>query len=121
MSPAARFVQSGDDVYVDVEVPSTKPEDIAVEVPDDTLVVWKARHDRCPEGEKVPSTRCAPAPSAVSSKLGTRIDAEAVEADYRDGNPADRSALVAAHRPSRVEVRVGTTPTEAEAATRLGG
>ena len=28
-TPAARFVQAGDDVYVEVEVPGTKPSDIA--------------------------------------------------------------------------------------------
>ncbi len=117
-SPAARFVQSGDDVYVDVEVPSTKPEDIAVEVLDDTLVV-SGRRDMTDvaEGEKVLVNEMRSGTFRREFKLGTRIDAEAVEADYRDGILRIKlSALVAAHRPARVEVRVGTTPTEAEAA-----
>lgn len=44
-------------------------------------------------------------------KLGTRIDAESVEAHYNDGLLRVKlSALVAAHRPARVAVQTTGAP-----------
>lgn len=117
-TPAARFVQTGDDVYVDVEVPGAKPEDIAVEVLDDTLVV-SGRRDMTDVGEdqKVLVNEMRSGTFRREFKLGTRIDAETVEADYLDGILRIKlSALVAAHRPSRVHVRTSPRATEPDAA-----
>ena len=107
-TPAARFVQSGDDVFVDLELPGTRPEDITVDVLDDTLVV-AGRRDMADvgEGEKVLVNEMRSGTFRREFKLGTRIDADAVEADYADGILRIRlTALVAAHRPARVEVRL---------------
>ncbi len=117
-TPAVRFVQSGDDVYVDVEVPGTRPADITVEVLDDTLVV-SGRRDMTDVAadQKVMVNEMRSGTFRREFKLGTRIDADAVEADYRDGILRIRlSALVAAHRPARVEVRTGPSPSEEEGA-----
>ncbi len=115
-TPAARFVQDGDDVYVDVEVRGTKPEDIAVEVLDDTLVV-SGRRDMTDVGEekKVVVNEMRSGTFRREFKLGTRIDADAVEADCQEGILRIKlSALVAAHRPARIQVRTGPNSTESD-------
>lgn len=117
-TPAARFVQAGDDVYVEVEVPGTKPSDIAVEVLDDTLVV-SGRRDMTDVGEdrKVVVNEMRSGTFRREFKLGTRIDADTVEADYREGILRIKlSALVAAHRPARIQVRTDGPVTESDSA-----
>lgn len=106
-TPAARFVQSGDDVYVDLELPGANADDITVDVLDDTLIV-SGRRDMADvaEGEKVLVNEMRSGSFRREFKLGTRIDAETVTADYADGILRIKlSALVAAHRPARVAVR----------------
>lgn len=114
-TPAARFVQSGDDVFVDLELPGVKAEDIAVDVLDDTLVVAGKRDmAEVAEGEKVLMNEMRSGTFRREFKLGTRIDADAVEAHYTDGVLRVKlSALVAAHRPARVAVQTTSPVTDA--------
>ncbi|MCB9412953.1 MAG: Hsp20/alpha crystallin family protein [Actinobacteria bacterium] len=121
-TPAARFVQSGDDVFVDLELPGVRAEDIAVDVLDDTLVV-AGRRDLAavPEGEKVLVNEMKSGSFRREFKLGTRIDVESVSAEYLDGILRIRlSALVAAHRPARIEVRTaGRSQGDSEQSTTV--
>ena len=113
-SPAARFVQSGDDVFVDLEVPGVNAADIEVDVLDDTLVV-SGRRDMTDvaDDEHVLMNEMRSGSFRREFKLGSRIDADAVEASYNDGVLRVKlSALVAAHRPARVPVRTAHTSTE---------
>lgn len=113
-TPAARFVQSGDDVFVDLELPGANADDITVDVLDDTLIV-SGRRDMADvaDGEKVLVNEMKSGSFRREFKLGTRIDAEAVTADYADGILRIKlSALVAAHRPARVTVRTHTKADE---------
>lgn len=113
-TPAARFVQSGDDVFVDLELPGVKASDIEVDVLDDTLVV-AGRRDMAEvaDGEKVLMNEMRSGTFRREFKLGTRIDAESVEAHYNDGLLRVKlSALVAAHRPARVAVQTSVAHVE---------
>lgn len=122
-TPAARFVQSGDDVFVDLELPGAKADDIAVDVLDDTLVV-AGRRDMAevPEGEKVLVNEMRSGAFRREFKLGTRIDPDSVDAHYSDGILRIKlSALVAAHRPARVAVRTGNPSDVSQAAEVVEG
>lgn len=115
-SPAARFVQAGDDVFVDLEAPGLRVDDITVDVLDDTLIV-SGRRDMAAvgEGETVLMNELRSGEFKREFKLGTRIDADSVTATYTDGMLRIKlSALVAAHRPARVPV---TTIVTSEADT----
>lgn len=115
-SPAARFVQSGDDVFVDLELPGVSAANIEVDVLDDTLVV-SGRRDmtEVAQDEQVLMNEMRSGSFRREFKLGSRIDADAVEASYHDGVLRVRlSALVAAHRPARVPVHTGSSQSPAD-------
>lgn len=118
-TPAARFVQSGDDVFVDLEIPGVNPADIAVEVLDDTLVVGGRRDmTSVTDSEKVLVNEMKSGTFRREFKLGTRIDVDSVSANYHDGVLRIRlSALAAAHRPARIEVRTAASRESGDDAT----
>jgi len=121
-TPAARTPGSSRSTKTSSPDCTKRAEDIAVDVLDDTLVV-AGRRDLAavPEGEKVLVNEMKSGSFRREFKLGTRIDVESVSAEYLDGILRIRlSALVAAHRPARIEVRTaGRSQGDSEQSTTV--
>ncbi len=84
-SPALDLYQSNDNIVAVIELPGMRKEDIEISLHDGTLTISGERKRESANGEKAERTERYVGTFRRSITLPTRVDANKVNASYRDG------------------------------------
>src|SRR5437867_9064088 len=84
-SPALDLFQSNDNIVAVIELPGMRKEDIEISLHDGTLTISGERKRESANGEKAERTERYVGTFRRSITLPTRVDANKVNASYRDG------------------------------------
>ena len=106
-TPALDVYQTTDDVVAVVELPGMRKEDIEISLHDGMLTIGGERKEDSPEGEKTARTERFVGKFRRSISLPTRVDAEKVNATYKDGMLTVTLPKAEEVKPKQIQVNVG--------------
>jgi HSP20 family protein len=106
-TPALDLYQTNDDVVAVVELPGMRKEDIELSLHDGMLTISGERKDETPEGEKTARTERFVGKFRRSISLPTRVDANKVNATYKDGILTVTLPKAEEVKPKQIQVNVG--------------
>jgi HSP20 family protein len=105
-SPALDLYQNNDNVVAVVELPGMRKEDIAISLHDGTLTISGERKSPSGNGEKAERTERYIGKFHRSITLPTRVDANKVSANYRDGILTVTLPKAEEAKPKQIQVNV---------------
>ena len=106
-TPALDLYQTNDDIVALIELPGMRKEDIEISLHDGMLTISGERKDETPEGEKTARTERFVGKFRRSISLPTRVDANKVNATYKDGLLTVTLPKAEEVKPKQIQVNVG--------------
>jgi len=106
-TPALDLYQTTDDVVALVELPGMRKEDIEISLHDGTLTISGERNSETAEGDKTVRTERFVGKFRRSVSLPTRVDANKVNATYKDGILTITLPKAEEVKPKQIQVNVG--------------
>ncbi|CAN5729752.1 Hsp20/alpha crystallin family protein [soil metagenome] len=106
-TPALDLYQTNDDLVAVVEVPGMRKEDIELSLQDGMLTIGGERKEETPEGDKTTRTERFVGKFRRSISLPTRVDANKVNATYKDGILTVTLPKAEEVKPKQIQVNVG--------------
>jgi HSP20 family protein len=103
-SPALDLYQNSDNVVAVLELPGMRKEDIEISLHDGTLTIAGERKSSGSNGEKAERTERYVGSFRRSISLPVRVDANKVQASYRDGILTVTLPKAEEAKPKRIEV-----------------
>lgn len=105
-TPALDLYQTSDDVVAVVELPGMRKEDIEISLHDGALTIGGERKDETPEGDKSARAERFVGKFRRSVSLPTRVDANKVNATYKDGILTVTLPKAEEVKPKQIQVNV---------------
>jgi len=105
-TPALDLYQTNDDIVAVVELPGMRKEDIELSLHDGMLTISGERKDESAEGEKTGRTERFIGKFRRSISLPTRVDANKVNATYKDGILTVTLPKAEEVKPKQIQVNV---------------
>jgi HSP20 family protein len=105
-TPALDLYQTTDDVVAVVELPGMRKEDIEISLHDGMLTIGGERKDETPEGQKTARSERVVGKFRRSISLPTRVDANKVNATYKDGILTVTLPKAEEVKPKQIQVNV---------------
>lgn len=105
-TPALDLYQTNDDVVAVIEIPGMRKEDIEISLQDGVLTISGERKDETPEAEKNGRTERFVGKFRRSVSLPTRVDANKVNANYKDGILSVTLPKAEEVKPKQIQVNV---------------
>lgn len=105
--PALNIWEAGDDLLVEAELPGLKPEHLEITVVGDQLTLKGERPASAAEGTTFHRQERGVGKFCRVVKLPVEVDADRVQAAFRDGVLEIKLPKAAAARPRRVQVATG--------------
>ena len=105
-TPALDLYQTNDDVVAVVELPGMRKEDIELSLQDGMLTISGERKDETAEGDKNARTERFVGKFRRSISLPTRVDANKVNATYKDGILTVTLPKAEEVKPKQIQVNV---------------
>lgn len=106
-SPALDLYQNNDNLVAVIELPGMRKEDIEISLHDDTLTIGGERKRENAEGEKAERSERYVGTFRRSITLPTRVDANKVNATYKDGVLTVTLAKAEEAKPKQIQVNIG--------------
>ena len=106
-TPALDLYQTTDDVVALVELPGMRKEDIEISLHDGVLTISGERNSETTEGDKTVRTERFVGKFRRSVSLPTRVDANKVNATYKDGILTITLPKAEEVKPKQIQVNVG--------------
>ncbi|MDQ6654254.1 MAG: Hsp20/alpha crystallin family protein [Verrucomicrobiota bacterium] len=106
-TPALDLYQSNDDVVAVVELPGMRKEEIEISLHDGMLTISGERKDEVADGDKAARTERFVGKFRRSISLPTRVDANKVNATYKDGMLTITLPKAEEVKPKQIQVNVG--------------
>ena len=106
-TPALDLYQTNDDVVAVVELPGMRKEDIDISLHDGMLTISGERKDETAEDNKMARTERFVGKFRRSISLPTRVDANKVNATYKDGILTVTLPKAEEVKPKQIQVKVG--------------
>ena len=106
-TPALDLYPTNDDVVAVVELPGMRKEDIELSLHDGMLSISGERKDETGEGDKATRTERFVGKFRRSISLPTRVDANKVNATYKDGILTVTLPKAEEVKPKQIQVNVG--------------
>jgi len=105
-SPALDLYQNNDNLVAMVELPGMKKEEIEISLHDGTLIIAGERKNQSSNGETAERTERYVGKFRRSITLPTRVDANKVQASYRDGILTVTLPKAEEAKPKQIQVNV---------------
>ena len=105
-TPALDVYQTTDDVVAVVELPGMRKEDIEISLHDGMLTIGGERKGETPEGDKTARSERFEGKFRRSISLPTRVDANKVNATYKDGILTVTLPKAEEVKPKQIQVNV---------------
>ncbi len=97
----------GDDFFIHLDLPGVDPGSIDITVEGSNITISAERRFNQHEDDEILVSERPQGRFSRDLRVGTRIDSDAIEADYEDGVLTLRLPMAAEAKPRRVEVRSG--------------
>jgi HSP20 family protein len=95
----------GDDFFIHLDLPGVDPGSIDITVEGSNITISAERRFNQHEDDEILVSERPQGRFSRDLRVGTRIDSDAIEADYEDGVLTLRLPMAAEAKPRRVEVR----------------
>lgn len=105
-TPALDLYQSNDDITAVIELPGMRKEDIEIQLHDGTLTISGERKEESRDGDKASRTERFVGNFRRSISLPTRVDANKVNASYKDGILTVTLPKAEEVKPKQIQVNV---------------
>lgn len=106
-TPAVDLYQSNDDVIAVIELPGMRKEDIEISLHDGMLSISGERKEESPQGEKDGRSERFVGKFRRSISLPTRVDANKVNATYKDGILTVTLPKAEEVKPKQIKINAG--------------
>jgi HSP20 family protein len=100
----------GDDFFVHLDLPGVDPGSIDITVEGPNITISAERRFNQHEDDEILVSERPQGRFSRDLRVGTRVDSDAIEADYEGGVLTLRLPMAAEAKPRRVEVRSGEQP-----------